>query len=727
MRGIALFFVCTAVSSSLVAHAQEEGQETEAGSQDSGDATEEGRFDVGVEDSLESSIASQAQASSAILTTSSTREMKDHGHLTLKGYLRTVPGFDSVSAFWHTWPGAKGMRGSINFMIDGVSATSPLDYRFPSGLGLFLDEFDRVEVISGPAGVPWGAFSMLGVINALTGRKAEETTTVNTVYGASDLQQISVRDEREFGEASLRLFAGYATGRNPAQTPGLRFNSLPPFGANYDYVENEKSTRPEANTYVTVSARYAGENIVAYLRVPFTDEWYQVSEMGGVLDPGQGGRRQSIDSLGFVTYQKSFFNGQVTLLGRGIWQSVMDHAENTAFPMSVPTGMVSRSLQEMWLSRFTALLEANHRFEYDWLRSELMVGADASLFVPHSSHFYESVSELNGDMAEVGEVVLSRGFDNLGDATRAFSAYAFEELRLFGRASLAGGLRYNASNTHKSVMLYQGNAGLRVWGQSYVKAGFAQGMRPPTVQDREGLVPVLGDPNLLPERSSALQLEANASWSWPGWIEHGFFRVDYSMTTAESVIRRESLKFMRNRFEPISMDGFDITTLEGMLDLEFPGDVELFLMVWNNVVRDRPTEDQPEGQPRTNHGPSLHGLARLGVTIGKTVFVQTSAEVQCGGLRKYPPRTQLGETAYVRGTNTREMGCFPFIGAMVRWPAESESIALTFSVDNLLDQRIPTAYYPVPALLNAEAPLQDSYGRTIFAMLEWRFRSEGVW
>jgi iron complex outermembrane recepter protein len=234
----------------------------------SGQASEAGQFALGVGDALNNQKAADPQESAAILTVASTKELLDErGILTLGQFLASTPGFDYLPAFWHNWPGARGLRDSVSAMIDGVVVNSPTDYRYSASHGLFLEEFERVEVISGPAGVSWGAYSLLGAVNLITGRSRVDGTSVRATYGTRDLIRLSARDDRQLGSGRLRLFVGGASIRKPSIAPATRYEGVPPYTKSWYSVPNTEASASDADVYGTISAHYERKNLAAYIRL----------------------------------------------------------------------------------------------------------------------------------------------------------------------------------------------------------------------------------------------------------------------------------------------------------------------------------------------------------------------------------------------------------------------------------------------------------------------------
>ena len=291
--------------------------ETGAGAEEAHPKAAEESFDIDVQEALTKKQSRSDQASGAILTTASVQDVRSRGYPTLAEYLNDeVPGFRYAPAFYHRWPDVRGTPGAANLLLNGVSATSPIDYRFASDAALFLD---RVETISGPAGVPWGGYSLLGVVNLLVTNTAPDGTTMNFGYGTRDFQRFSVRDVRTFGDSKLRLFFGYAGERDNVDQPEWQYHGIPPYARSYDGGKNSERVTPSNDSFSTFSAYYSRPTLDAYIRLPYADEHYQISEFGGVLPAGHEGERTNVDGVAFVSWHDAFLSGRLALLARAVW------------------------------------------------------------------------------------------------------------------------------------------------------------------------------------------------------------------------------------------------------------------------------------------------------------------------------------------------------------------------------------------------------------------------
>ncbi len=692
------------------------------------------RFEVDVNEALAQRGSSNVQVSSSILTSESTDSIMRNAYLTLSDWLQTVPGFTVASGGAYDFPGARGIPGSVSFLIDGVNYTSPIDYRYTSELGLFLEEFDRINVISGPAGVPWGAYSFLGVINATTGRSNEEGLLVRTSLGNRNLQRIAVRSDIRLGNGGLRLFAGFASMRKSERTPDFAVTAVQPYAADTIVAENDRSVSIQPDTHVVLSARYASPGIVAYLRLPFSNMNYGISDVGAVLDGRTNGNRKVYDGFGFVSLQRSFFEGRVSGLARLVWHGIRDRLQRGLLPPSADVIGGAVSLQDITMSQFNLIGEMGWRYQSAFFSSEAGGGVEGQMVVVHDSVFAAADPNLGGNLVSQGDALPPTSASNLFDGSTPLSGsvYGFDEIRILDRFSVFGGARYNRGNNFRGgVLLWQANAGARLFGKTYVKVGRTAGMRPPTLLDQIGLRPITGRSDLEPERARALQFEANTAFSLPGIIDDGFVRADYSMTTTENNIVREGQRFTEYEFRPVSTEGFDIRTAEAVVAMRLFKHLDFYGMAQRNTVQ-RPSDSVQDGADRTvpNRGYDNRFVARLGYWPLEFLRLQGAATIQCGGTRLTFNDAAGAFTSPVDLQNalvSEKLGCEPFVDFNIMSVVPASNVSITAAVTNITDRRPASAFFSATELQGAEPPnLRWRNGRTFFVTLQWSPAQSGL-
>lgn len=113
-----------------------------------------------------------------------------------------------------------GTSNKLQVLVDGRSVyTSLYSGVFWDAQGVMLDDVERIEVISGPGGVLWGANAVNGVINVIT-RKAADTQggLVNLTTGSND-SVANLRYGGRLGETGAFRIYGMAADYGDSRTP----------------------------------------------------------------------------------------------------------------------------------------------------------------------------------------------------------------------------------------------------------------------------------------------------------------------------------------------------------------------------------------------------------------------------------------------------------------------------------------------------------------------------
>jgi outer membrane receptor protein involved in Fe transport len=110
------------------------------------------------------------QEAPAIVTVVTDDEIGRLGHRTLEEVIDAVPGWMRMSAIHGQFPYllSRGTPQSTLFLHNGISLFDPM-FNVPSvGRVVPVETIDRVEIVTGPGGVLWGANSFLGILNVIT-------------------------------------------------------------------------------------------------------------------------------------------------------------------------------------------------------------------------------------------------------------------------------------------------------------------------------------------------------------------------------------------------------------------------------------------------------------------------------------------------------------------------------------------------------------------------------
>lgn len=112
---------------------------------------------------------------------------------------------------------AQNFSNKILILIDGRSVYTPLFSGVTyDSLDVFMDDIDRIEVISGPGATLWGSNAMNGVINIITRRAGETTGTALRGTVGDQETALAGRYGHDFDGGAFRVYAK-AFDRGPSE------------------------------------------------------------------------------------------------------------------------------------------------------------------------------------------------------------------------------------------------------------------------------------------------------------------------------------------------------------------------------------------------------------------------------------------------------------------------------------------------------------------------------
>lgn len=143
-------------------------------------------------------------------------EIRRAGAASIPQALRLAAGLHAAQVGSNYWTiGARGFNSTATtsnkllVMIDGRSIYSPLfSGVFWDTQDVFLDDVDRIEVVSGPGGATWGANAVNGVINLVTlDAQATQGTLFYGGAGTEERRFGGLRHGGRIGQGHYRVYA----------------------------------------------------------------------------------------------------------------------------------------------------------------------------------------------------------------------------------------------------------------------------------------------------------------------------------------------------------------------------------------------------------------------------------------------------------------------------------------------------------------------------------------
>lgn len=233
------------------------------------------------------------QAAPAIVTVVTGDEIRDRRFTSIAEAIDSVPGNLQIGAIHNqfSYTLTRGTLQSLLLMIDGVSMFDPhvniatLDRVYP------MEVVKRIETVTGPGGVLWGANSFLGIINVIT-KDASDVEGVETGLRAGSgpgdresLRGYAMAGATEvLGGADLFVHTSFETYAGPAfEMPQLVFSSpLPQPNARTIYGPLTTSGQPRSMLF-NLSGKLTVGDFSLSVSAPYVQRHLPLTFAGAVI------------------------------------------------------------------------------------------------------------------------------------------------------------------------------------------------------------------------------------------------------------------------------------------------------------------------------------------------------------------------------------------------------------------------------------------------------------
>ena len=411
----------------------------------------------------------------AAVTVLTGEEIEAKNYATIEEALRQVPGVDIQRSGGLGKTAAIRIRGAgtqqVQVMIDGVRVKSPTLGQ-PELSDISLDAIDRIEIVRGPQSTLHGADAIGGVVNIIT-KKGQGPPS-----GAVRLEAGSFETYREQAtlSGSWKAFSFMVSGSHYDTRGYLRNDDATQsaFAGRFDYDFPWRGT-------LTLTGRYS--KTLTDLPVFSTNPT--------VFDPNA--QQQSETWLYNLAYAQPVIDWWEVRLRYGQWLN------NNGFQNPDPPG------------GFTILSQINtRRQEAEWLNI-LKLGPWDTLTLG-AEHRYEYGKNRHTFRKEINVV----------------SGFAQNELRLFDRVILGGGVRYEDNDAFGDALTGRASFTLLIPETgTKLRGAWAEGFRAPTINDL--FFPGFGNPDLRPERSESWEIGVDQRL-WSNRVRFGitYFHNDFT-------------------------------------------------------------------------------------------------------------------------------------------------------------------------------------------------------
>jgi len=505
------------------------------------------------------------QEAPAIITIITSDEIKARGFKFVSEALATVPGWYSLTALgWNVEQvGVRGVGQAVLLMRDGLSLFEPWGNTVWDGRTQPIENIKRIEVVTGPGGVLWGANSFLGISNLIT-KDAEDVNglEVSAGYGDGPGNKQDMKAYAMFGKSffngKLKLFqhVSYETFIGPvANYPQFLVSSPAPQPAGIAYYASNAPRDPPRSWVVIVDGKYSYGPISLYYMLPFGDIHPNVGFANSVVTQTTWNQ---YDRYAVLEYKDRYAKDRIGLTVKGYGTQFVRDFDIQLFPSSSflprnpavsndPGGLhFGFTGQQIFRFGGTADLDVNLPFHI-----RLLAGGE---------FFYEGLrqSDVKFSDPDVNSLPLLCPVDDstgmripscpriYGEDTGRYVAagYVDAQWRPFEKLMLDGGVRIQKGfgDLHYDLIPLGSAAIVYNFLPDYhVKLNYATGFRAPVFQNTSipaGGVSFGSNPNLQTEASQSFQGELNARLLRNvRKVRELVIRADYSYTLLSRLIQ----------------------------------------------------------------------------------------------------------------------------------------------------------------------------------------------
>lgn len=351
------FVVAAALLASGVAGAQDQGpalpepvtaQPTPGNKQQSEEGEPEIALDVDREIDLANVVTSAAkgvttvQEAPAIITIITSDEIKARGWKWALEALGSVPGWQDIHAVGNqvSNPMVRGVAQAFLLMRDGLSLFDPWGNLAWIGRTQPLENVKRIEVVTGPGGVLWGANSFLGIANFIT-KDAEDVNglELDAGYGDGPGNKQDFKAYALFGKTflngKLKIFQhlSYETfiGETFNDYPQFLVSAPAPQPGGLAYFTTPRPRDPTRSWFVTVDGKYSLGPFTLYYMVPFGDV-HPLLGFANVMV--QGDNWNQYDRYGVLEYKDRFAKDRIGLTVKAYGVQFVHDLDIQLFPSS---------------------------------------------------------------------------------------------------------------------------------------------------------------------------------------------------------------------------------------------------------------------------------------------------------------------------------------------------------------------------------------------------------
>jgi outer membrane cobalamin receptor len=505
------------------------------------------------------------QTSSSIITVVTRDSIEVRGYEDLSDLLDDVPGFEGYRPAFYFQSAEAFARGNARTTLvlwNGVPINTPQSNRRVLGPFLPMDTVDRVEVVSGPGGVLWGANAFLGIVSVSTlrenrsGSHAEVTGSVGTGARSQGVYRTSATVADSWHDGDIGLYANLSliTGRGPVVSPPYDL-TIGPFPApdtdgTFTLRQSTGETKNSRDTWMPLTIGLDAGKFRFDLLYPLIDEQYrEFNDAGtrtdqflgpdGVMVPGQVSQRAESVTMASLQYNTDL--GQRThLTARSYYTGFEDR---WIYLSKFPPGVIGAETIYV-TERYDGMSDILHDGAYRY-----GAGADVThergrqKLVGGGEVYLEGIREVQRSLRGItaADIVLTRAGQRLVTAL-----FLDDQIKVSDKINAEIGARAQyAPGSYAPLVL--GSAALRYNPHDKInlKLHAAQGFRPPAFELTHGNDDATtnpyahrqANPDLEAERSLSLESELSAMvYAGSGRLRYLALRLGYQFTQLDDLI-----------------------------------------------------------------------------------------------------------------------------------------------------------------------------------------------
>jgi outer membrane receptor protein involved in Fe transport len=537
------------------------------------------------------------QEAPAIITIITADEIKARGFRWIEDAYSTVPGWMVTNALGDQIigvPMVRGVQQSALLLRDGVSMFDPFGNNQYYHNNVPLESVKRLEIVTGPGGVLWGANSFMGIINVIM-KDAEDVNGIelNAGYGDGPGYRQDFKAYALFGKSllggRLKIFqhVSYESWIGPTwNIPNFLASSPAPQPAGPAFWGPAGETWPERSWMVIVDGKISTGPVSLTYHIPFADAHQQLTFASAVVPMNS---TLMMDRHVALAYKDHFFGNLFGINLTGYWAQFITDINAQLFPpqaqfpaFSGPLGPNIGGLHleinpqySTLIQRTGVMLDTNFNLKHgfkvlfggEFFYEGVLGSTENILSAPYSDP--NAAVGVNGNQGVITATPAALpllcpqkqasdgSFSYVPLCPRPFVAnqyrlvgalYADLQYHPFSKLTLDGGVRVQkgfGGRPYDLTPLYSGAIVYNFLPDYHLKLNYATGFRPPTFINTDsvaGGISYAANPNLKNEQSQSFQGELNARLlRGMRQVRELELRLDYSYTYLSNfILQRES-------------------------------------------------------------------------------------------------------------------------------------------------------------------------------------------